>query len=74
MLNQCSSSKTDCHLRKLTDGNDVWLLDRNVKNKDVLLEASRLIRSRFNIFEMTLQIEEFQAGMEYCTQCQDPAD
>jgi len=50
------------------------VVHRNVKNKDVLLEASRLIRSRFNIFEMTLQIEEFQAGMEYCTQCQDPAD
>jgi len=50
------------------------VVHKDVKNKDVLLEASSLIRSRFNIFEMTLQIEEFQAGMEDCSQCQDPAD
>ena len=45
-----------------------------VKTQQVLLEASQLVRSRFNVFEMTLQIEEFEAAMAECTQCQDPAD
>ena len=45
-----------------------------VKTQAVLLQASRLARSRFNVFEMTLQIEEFELGMEDCTQCKDPAD
>jgi zinc transporter 2 len=45
-----------------------------VKTQQVLLQASRLVRSRFNVFEMTLQIEEFEAGMSDCTQCQDPLD
>lgn len=45
-----------------------------VKTQQVLLQASHLVRSRFNVFEMTLQIEEFEAGMEDCAQCQDPLD
>ena len=51
-----------------------FFLVPGVHSKDVLLRASRLVRSKFNVFEMTLQIEEFQAGMEDCTQCQDPLD
>lgn len=42
--------------------------------QEVLMQASRLVRSRFNVFEMTLQIEKFEAGMEECVQCQDPVD
>lgn len=42
--------------------------------QQVLLQASRLVRSRFNVFEMTLQIEEFESGMEDCAQCKDPVD
>ena len=38
------------------------------------MQASRLVRSKFNVFEMTLQIEKFEAGMEECVQCQDPVD
>jgi hypothetical protein len=40
----------------------------------VLIQASQLVRSKFNVFEMTLQIEKFEAGMEDCVQCQDPVD
>jgi len=43
-------------------------------HKEVLGQASKLLRSQFNVFEMSLQIEEFQTGMEDCTQCQDPVD
>lgn len=51
-----------------------FVLGPGVKTQQVLLHASRLVRSRFNVFEMTLQIEEFEAGMSDCTQCQDPLD
>lgn len=51
-----------------------YILGPGVKTQQVLLQASRLVRSRFNLFEMTLQIEEFEAGMEGCAQCQDPLD
>lgn len=44
------------------------------RTQEVLLQASRLVRSRFDVYEMTLQIEEFEAGMEDCAQCQDPLD
>lgn len=38
----------------------------------VLVQASRRARSQFHVDELTLQIEEFEAGMQDCTQCQDP--
>ncbi|KAI9564394.1 hypothetical protein GHT06_008133 [Daphnia sinensis] len=44
------------------------------RTQEVLLQASRLVRSQFDVYEMTLQIEEFEAGMEDCIQCQDPLD
>lgn len=39
---------------------------------DILKIASRKIHSKFNFFEMTLQIEDFQENMENCKQCQCP--
>lgn len=39
---------------------------------DILKTASRKIHSKFNFFEMTLQIEDFQENMENCKQCQCP--
>ncbi|XP_046439387.1 zinc transporter 2-like [Daphnia pulex] len=47
---------------------------RGSKTQEVLIQASQLVRSKFNVFEMTLQIEKFEAGMEDCVQCQDPVD
>ncbi|XP_073993060.1 proton-coupled zinc antiporter SLC30A2-like isoform X4 [Rhodnius prolixus] len=42
-----------------------------VSPSDVLKEASKKIHGKYNFFEMTLQIENFQPKMEYCKQCQD---
>ncbi|XP_026676302.1 zinc transporter 2-like [Diaphorina citri] len=39
----------------------------------ILKQASRLVHTKFDFFEMTLQIEEFNATMEACDQCQSPA-
>lgn len=50
------------------------MIGPGIKTTQVLLQASSLVRRRFNVFEMTLQVEEFEAGMENCTQCQDPLD
>lgn len=37
----------------------------------ILKIASQKMHSKFNFFEMTLQIEEFQEQMDRCEQCQD---
>ncbi|KAK7573457.1 hypothetical protein V9T40_010648 [Parthenolecanium corni] len=37
----------------------------------ILKIASQKMHSKFNFFEMTLQIEEFQEQMDQCEQCQD---
>ena len=39
--------------------------------QDILKEASTKIREKYNIYEMTLQVEEFHEDMDECTQCQD---
>lgn len=41
---------------------------------DILKQASRAIHRNFNIFELTLQVEEYKEEMLACTQCQEPAD
>ena len=46
--------------------------DQNVTPQHVLREASNKLHSRFDLFEMTLQIEEFAPIMEDCTQCECP--
>ncbi|XP_076261736.1 solute carrier family 30 member 3 isoform X1 [Rhynchophorus ferrugineus] len=44
--------------------------DTNPQN--VLVVATKNIHDKFNFFEMTLQIEEFEDIMEDCKQCQNP--
>ena len=43
-----------------------------VSPQKVLEEATRLVHEKYNFFEMTLQIEEFNDGMEACSQCKMP--
>uniref|UniRef100_A0A2A4JWG0 Zinc transporter 2-like n=1 Tax=Heliothis virescens TaxID=7102 RepID=A0A2A4JWG0_HELVI len=43
-----------------------------VSPQKVLEEATRLVQDKYNFFEMTLQIEEFNDGMEDCSQCKMP--
>ncbi|CAH1639989.1 unnamed protein product [Spodoptera littoralis] len=43
-----------------------------VSPQKVLEEATRLVHDKYNFFEMTLQIEEFNDGMEDCSQCKMP--
>ncbi|KAL1465381.1 hypothetical protein WDU94_004960 [Cyamophila willieti] len=40
---------------------------------DILRRASQLVHTKFDFFEMTLQIEEFNPTMDECDQCQPPA-
>ena len=49
----------------------IVLLDPSRNAQDILKEASTKIREKYNIYEMTLQVEEFQEDMDECTQCQD---
>ncbi|XP_069673907.1 proton-coupled zinc antiporter SLC30A2-like isoform X2 [Periplaneta americana] len=43
-----------------------------VSPQKILQTASHEIRSKFDFFEMTLQIEEFDQNMEDCAQCRCP--
>ncbi|XP_041974775.1 zinc transporter 2-like isoform X2 [Aricia agestis] len=43
-----------------------------VSPQKVLEQATRLVHEKYNFFEMTLQIEEFNDGMEDCSQCKMP--
>lgn len=38
----------------------------------ILKEASSKIRARYNFYEMTLQVEEFEDEMDACNQCKPP--
>ena len=40
----------------------------------VLQEATQRIRSMYEFYEMTLQVEEFQNDMMACDQCKTPAE
>ncbi|CAH1153464.1 unnamed protein product [Phaedon cochleariae] len=40
--------------------------------QNVLMVATKNVHDKFNFFEMTLQIEEFQEIMEDCQQCRNP--
>ncbi|CAH1121044.1 unnamed protein product [Ceutorhynchus assimilis] len=40
--------------------------------QNVLMVATKNIHDKFNFFEMTLQIEEFEEKMADCKQCQNP--
>ena len=52
----------------------IFILDPSRNAQDILKEASTKIRGKYNIYEMTLQVEEFQDEMDDCTQCQDSPD
>ncbi|XP_045497023.1 zinc transporter 2-like isoform X1 [Colias croceus] len=43
-----------------------------VSPQKILEQATRLVHEKYNFFEMTLQIEEFNDGMEDCSQCKMP--
>lgn len=43
----------------------------NADGMQVLKNASRIIRSNFDIFEMTLQVEDYNEGMDDCAKCND---
>ncbi|KAM3958611.1 proton-coupled zinc antiporter SLC30A2-like [Aphomia sociella] len=43
-----------------------------VSPQRVLDQATRLVHEKYNFFELTLQIEEFNDGMEECSQCKMP--
>ncbi|XP_013188041.1 proton-coupled zinc antiporter SLC30A2 isoform X4 [Amyelois transitella] len=43
-----------------------------VSPQKVLEQATRLVHEKYSFFEMTLQIEEFNDGMEECSQCKMP--
>lgn len=45
----------------------------NINPQSILMIATKNIQDRYNFFEMTLQIEEFQDIMEDCTQCKNPS-
>jgi len=47
------------------------VIDPSRNAQDILKEASTKIREKYNIYEMTLQVEEFHEDMDECTQCQD---
>jgi len=46
-------------------------IDKGLNAQEVLRAATVKIRARYNFYEMTLQVEEFQADMTECSQCQD---
>ncbi|XP_075214972.1 proton-coupled zinc antiporter SLC30A2-like isoform X2 [Lycorma delicatula] len=48
------------------------VISSNVSTDEILKIASKKIHAKYNFFEMTLQIEYFQANMADCKQCRDP--
>lgn len=51
---------------------DFPLFHTGTDTGDILRRASHLVHDRFDFFEMTLQIEEFNETMVACDQCQSP--
>ncbi|KAK2703264.1 proton-coupled zinc antiporter SLC30A2-like [Artemia franciscana] len=47
-------------------------VDPDASSQDILSEATRLVRSKFDFFEMALQIEHFRPHMDNCQQCRNP--
>ncbi|XP_023343791.1 zinc transporter 2 isoform X3 [Eurytemora carolleeae] len=48
-------------------------IEKGHNAQHVLSDATRKIRDRYDLYEMTLQIEEFQPEMISCGQCKDPS-
>ena len=49
------------------------MLEQGYDAQKVLQEATIKIRAKYDLYEMTLQVEEFQQDMDGCGQCQDPS-
>lgn len=47
-------------------------IDPGTNPQSILMVATKDIHDKYNFFEMTLQIEEFQDVMEDCVQCRNP--
>ncbi|CAO1358526.1 unnamed protein product [Diamesa hyperborea] len=47
-------------------------VEPNTNTESVLKEATMKIHAKYDFFETTLQIEEFQSDMEDCNQCTNP--
>jgi len=47
-------------------------IGKNQDPKYVLRKASKLIKEKFNIFDLTIQVEEYKEEMQDCTQCNPP--
>ncbi|KAL3289914.1 hypothetical protein HHI36_023299 [Cryptolaemus montrouzieri] len=48
-------------------------ISQGINPQTILMTTTKSIHDRYNFFEMTLQIEEFQDIMEDCSQCKNPA-
>ena len=47
------------------------VINSSRNSQDILQEATSMIRQRYDIYEMTLQVEQQLRNMDDCTQCQD---
>lgn len=49
------------------------ILEPSTNTEIVLREATMKIHAKYDLFETTLQIEEFHTDMEECNECTNPA-
>ena len=47
-------------------------IDKNFDATEVLRTASSTIRAKFEVFELTIQVEEYRNEMDDCNQCKNP--
>ena len=47
------------------------VIDTSRSSQEILKEATLMIRKKYDVYEMTLQVENHQKVMETCTQCQE---
>ena len=47
------------------------VIDSSRSSQEILKEASTMIRRKCSVYEMTLQVENFQQEMDDCKQCKD---
>ena len=48
------------------------VVERGLNTQKVLTAATKEIREKYDLYEMTLQVEQFQSDMNGCDQCKDP--
>jgi len=49
------------------------VIDTGSSAQKILKEATQKIREKYDLYEMTLQVEEFQNDMKGCDQCKNPS-